>query len=82
MAINPSSVYDRFLEYLAEKVSLADILAFQAPEKDQDRLNELTEKNKAETLTPGERVELDDMLAFNRLMTLLKVRAYTALKEK
>lgn len=79
--VNTSSAYDQFLEYLAEKVSPADILAFKAPEKDQQRLDTLTEKNKTDTLTSDESAELEDLLAFNRVMTLLKTRAYVALKQ-
>jgi hypothetical protein len=76
-----STAYDQFLEYLATKVTPADILAFQAAPQDQERLNALTEKNKTGVLTPDESAELDEMLAFNRLMTLLKTRAYVAIKQ-
>ena len=79
--LKTSTAYDQFLEYLAQKVTPDDILAFQAPQEQQERLNELTEKNKSDTLTPEERTELDEMLAFNRLITLLKTRAYIALKQ-
>jgi hypothetical protein len=74
--------YDQFLGYPAEKVSPEDILAFHASPEDQKRLEELTDKNKAGTLPSAENDELEDMLAFNRLMTLLKTRAYVALKHK
>jgi hypothetical protein len=80
--LKTSSVYDRFLGYLAEKVTPSDILSFQASDKDQERLSELTEKNKSDALSPEEAAELDELLAFNRLMTLLKVKAYAALKQK
>jgi hypothetical protein len=79
--LKTSTAYDQFLEYLAQKVTLADILAFQAPQEQQERLNELTEKNKSDTLTPQEHTELDEMLAFNRLITLLKTRAYALIKQ-
>jgi hypothetical protein len=72
------NAYDQFLEYLATKVTPADILAFQASPQEQERLNILTEKNKSSVLTADESAELDEMLAFNRLMTLLKTRAYVA----
>ena len=79
--LKTSTAYDQFLEYLAQKVTPDDILAFQAPQEQQERLNELTEKNKSDTLTPEERTELDEILAFNRLMTLLKTRAYIVSKQ-
>ena len=82
MALNKTSTaYDQFLEYLASKVTPTDILAFQASPEEQERLNALTEKNKQGAITPDESAELDDMLAFNRLMTLLKTKAYIALKQ-
>lgn len=80
--VRASSAYDQFLEYLAGKVTAEDILAFQAPEEAQERLDQLTQKNKAGTLTSVEAAELDEMLAFNRLMTLLKTKAYVALRQK
>lgn len=79
--IKTSDAYDQFLEYLAAKVTPADILAFKAPEADQRKLDDLTEKNKAGTLTSDERAELEEMLAFDSLMTLLKTKAYVALKQ-
>jgi hypothetical protein len=82
MSLVQTSAYDQFLEYLAAKVSPEDILNFHASAKEQARLEELTEKNKSDTLTLSERNELDEMLAFNRLMTLLKTRAYAALRAK
>jgi hypothetical protein len=82
MGFVQTSAYDQFLEYLAAKVSPEDILSFQDSAQEQGRLEELTEKNKADTLTPAERNELDEILAFNRLMTFLKTKAYAALKAK
>jgi hypothetical protein len=77
MALNKTSTaYDQFLEYLASKVTPADILDFQASPEEQKRLNVLTEKNKTGVIMPDESAELNEILAFNRLMTLLKTRAY------
>lgn len=80
--LKATNVYDQFIEYLAQHVSPDEILAFKASDKEQARLEELTEKNKAGTLTTDEATELEQMLDFNRLMTLLKTRAYVALKQK
>jgi hypothetical protein len=76
-----ANAYEQFLEYLASKVSPADILAFQASDDEQKRLRILTEKNKAGDLSADEAQELEELLAFNRFMTLLKTKAYISLKQ-
>ena len=75
------SVYDEFLEYLAKKATPEEILAFKASDAAQQRADELTERNKEGSLTAEETVELEQMLRFNRLVTMLKTKAVKALKE-
>ena len=74
------SVYDEFLEYLAQQATPEQILAFKASEAAQQRADELTERNKTGNLTAEERTELEQMLRFNRLVSMLKARAFKALK--
>ena len=81
MAVDSVSVYDEFLEYLAQRAAPEEILAFKASEKAQERADELTERNKAGTLTAEETAELEQMLRFNRLVSMLKARAIKALKK-
>jgi hypothetical protein len=73
------SVYDEFLEDLAQKATPEQILAFKASDQTQQRADELTERNKAGTLTPDESAELEQMFRFNRLVSMLKARAFKAL---
>jgi hypothetical protein len=80
MAVDIVSVYDEFLEYLAQRATPEEILAFKASETAQERADELTESNKAGTLTAEESAELEQMLRFNRLVSMLKARAMKALK--
>ncbi|MBI5666511.1 MAG: hypothetical protein HZC41_00765 [Chloroflexi bacterium] len=75
------SVYDEFLEYLAQQATPEQILAFKASEAAQRRADELTERNKAGTLTPDEAYELEQMLRFNRLVSRLKAKAVKALRQ-
>ncbi len=75
MAVDIVSVYDEFLEYLAQRATPEEILAFKASDAAQRRAEELTEHNKAGTLTPEEEVELDQMRRFNRLVSMLKAKA-------
>jgi hypothetical protein len=79
-SIDIVSVYDEFLEYLAQQARPEQILAFKASEAAQQRADELTERNKAGSLTVEERTELEQMLRFNRLVAMLKARALKALK--
>jgi len=81
MAVDIVSVYDEFLEYLAMKATPEEILAFRASEAAQQRADELTERNKAGMLTAQESAELEQMLHFNRLVSMLKSRAIKALKQ-
>lgn len=78
-ALDVVSVYDEFLEYLAQQAAPEQILAFKASPQAQHRADQLTERNKAGTLTPDEALELEQMLRFNRLVSMLKARAFKAL---
>jgi hypothetical protein len=80
-SIDVLSVYDEFLEYLAQRATPEQILAFKASEAAQQRADELTERNKAGVLTAEEVVELEQMLRFNRLVSMLKARAFKALQQ-
>jgi hypothetical protein len=73
--------FDDFLEYLVEKATPQQILAFQVSEAAQQRAEELTARNKAGTLTPEETDELNQMMEFNLLVSALKAKALTALKQ-
>ena len=76
------SPYTSFVEYLLEKMTPEEILAYHASDKEQERAEELTEKNKDGTLTPEERAELQEMMNLEALVNLLKVRAMVALKTR
>jgi len=73
-------LYDQFLDYLVEKASPQEILAFKASPDAQAFAGELLEKQSAGTLTPEERETLAQMAEFESLMTLLKVKALKALR--
>jgi hypothetical protein len=67
--------YDRFLEFVLQKATPEEILALQASEEEQERAQELIERNSAGILTPEERAELEQMLALDRIMSVLKAKA-------
>ena len=73
--------YDRFLDRILESMSPEQILAFEASEEEQAYAQDLIERNNAGTLTPEESVQLDQMLQFERMMSVLKAKALRALKK-
>ncbi|MEZ4670300.1 MAG: hypothetical protein R3E39_20530 [Anaerolineae bacterium] len=74
-----SPVYDDLLDYLIEKATPQEILAFKASAAAEERAEELLEKNSAGTLTPDETAELQQMLQVDRLVSVLKARALEAI---
>jgi hypothetical protein len=76
-----SPPFDDFLDYLIEKVTPQEILAYQASEAEQERANELLERGSAGELTPDELAELDRMLQSHRLVSVMKARALEMLSK-
>ena len=70
-----------FLDYLVGKATPEEIANFKISDTMQARANELTEKNKAGTLTPEEKHELDVLLDFHLFMTELKARAAKSIQQ-
>jgi hypothetical protein len=75
-----SPVYFELVDYLAEKATAEEILAFRVSESMQQRADELTEHNKEGRLTAEESAELEQMLEFDEIIALLKAKALRALK--
>ena len=72
-------IYNELLDYLIEKATPEEILAFKVSESAQVRADDLTDKNKSGTLTADESAELSQMLEFDMLVTVLKAKALEAL---
>ncbi len=68
-------IYDNFLDYLIEKATPTEILAFRPSAEAQERAQTLLDRSSEGTLTPEERAELDQMLQMDRLVSVLKARA-------
>ena len=75
MAVIIPTVYDELVEYLATKATPQEILNFQISEAAQARAEELLERSSDDTLTPEERLELEQMRYFDRKVSLLKAEA-------
>jgi len=68
------SLYRTLAEQLAD-LSPEAILAFRISEADQERADELTERNKEGRLTLDEAQELAEMIEFDEFVSLLKAKA-------
>lgn len=78
--LNLTPAYDEFLDYLVRHASAEDILAFKPSTLAQERAEYLTEQNKAQQLSPQEKSELEQLMEFDSLVSLLKARALASLK--
>ena len=69
--------YDHVLEFLAEGPSSQEISNFRPAPEAQQRFSELLEANRQRALTLEEEEELDHYIRIERMMSLLKVKAYS-----
>lgn len=79
MAVALPSVYDAFLDYLVEKATPEEILAFKVSPEAEERISDLLERQNAGALSPDEATELEYMRRFDSLVSLLKAKATEAL---
>jgi len=70
-----SPVYQELVDYLAQTATPEQIMAFKVSNAMQKRADELLERNSDGELTPEEASELQQMLQFDRMVSLLKARA-------
>lgn len=75
------TAFEELVAYLAEKAQPEEILAFEASEEAQLRAEELLERNSLGTLTLDERLELEQMLHFDRVVSALKAKALEAVSK-
>jgi hypothetical protein len=73
MATNPA--YFEIIDFIFENKSLAQMIEFHPSEAAQSRVEELIAKEQEGTLTEQERLELEDYMQFDHIMTLMKARA-------
>lgn len=74
-------VYDKFLEYLVEKATPGEILAFQVSEDERDYAQRLIERNNEGTITAEEAQYLAQIVEFDLLISVLKAKALKAAKQ-
>jgi hypothetical protein len=71
--------HDHFLDYLIEKATPQEILAYEIPESAQTRTRELLDKQDDGTLTPEEAEELEQIRQMDLLLMALHARALRAI---
>lgn len=67
-------IYDELVELLAKRAEPSELLSFQLSGQKQQRLDDLMDRNRQGTLTPGESAELDAYEQFEHVIRLLKAR--------
>lgn len=76
-----SPAYGEVLDFLISRPTRGEIAAFKVSEAAQARLRELLDKNREGRLDEPEVAELDLFEQIDRLMTLLKAKAYSELRQ-
>jgi hypothetical protein len=80
-ARTPTS-YDQLLDKFVHLLSPEEILAFQLTEEEQDRIDDLLERNSEGQLTMEEKAELQQYAEIERTVSLLKAKAAYILNQK
>lgn len=76
-----SPVYDYLLTFLVEKATPQEILGFTLPQPEQDRAIFLLDKQDESSLSPDEKIELEQMRQVDLLVSGLKAKALAALQK-
>jgi hypothetical protein len=71
--------YEQVLDFLVESPAPQEIIAFRPSAAVQRRFNELLALNRERELTAAEEEELDHYIQIDRMMSLLKAKAYRRL---
>ncbi len=71
----PAGVYAYILSFLASGPTPEQLMGFRPTQEMQNRLNELMDKSRADTLTDLERQELDEYQRIEHIVIMLKARA-------
>ncbi len=78
---NYALVYQEIIDFLIQSPTPEEITKFKVSQQAQNRLEILLTKNREKTLTVEENAELDVYENLEHLMTLLKIRAFSEIKE-
>ena len=79
--VNLLPLYNELLDYLVEKATPQEILAFKASPEAQAYAHDLLERQSAGQLSAEEAQILEQMEQFERLMSVLKAKALRSLHQ-
>lgn len=79
--VNMLPLYNELLDYLVDKATPQEILAFKASPEAQAFAQELLERQSAGLLTAEETRILEQMEQVERLMSVLKAKALRSLRQ-
>jgi len=72
--MNIPVIYDELIDYLVQKATPTEILAFKPSAEAENRAGDLLERSNQGNLTDAERFELEQMLHFEKRIALLKAQ--------
>lgn len=81
MVIPLHPAHESMLDFLVEKATPEEILAFQVSEAEQERTSELLDKQNEGTLTPEEETELEAIRQMDLFYMALRAKAVQALQK-
>lgn len=79
MAVTIPLIYDELLDYLIDNATPQEIMDFKPSKRAEARAAYLLDRNNSGQLTPSEKIELEQMLYFDRKLSVLKAKAAAAL---
>lgn len=82
MAVQFHPAHDSILDFLVEKASPQEILAFEISEAERERTLELLDKQDEGTLTADEAAELEAIRQMDLLIMALQTKARAALRKQ
>jgi hypothetical protein len=68
--------YEQVLDFLASGPSVQEIINYRPPSASQKRFSQLLDANRQRSLTVEENEELDHYIQIERMISLLKAKAY------
>ena len=81
MAVPFHPAHESMLDFLVEKATPEEILAFKVSDAEQERASELLDKQNEGTLTPDEEAELEVIRQLDLLYMALRAKALRALRK-
>ena len=85
MALSVSAIsmpfYEAILDFLARGPSVQELVQFRAPADVQERFEELLQMNRDGLLSPTDEEELERYIQVERMISLIKAKAFRHLDE-